>query len=145
MDDQPAAEVDGEEFEALQRACVTARSGNLLVATHHPPIEVDCPWLDKDRIQNGLELLEWLSEHGTVRAMVFGHAHQEVESNHRHIALLGTPSTCMQFAPSSERFALDQRKPGYRWLYLHADGELRSEVRRVEGYPLSIDESQFKE
>ena len=108
VDDHPSAEVDADEFTTLKSLCEIASDRHTLVATHHPPIDLDCPWLDKDRIQNGAELLEWLSEHSTVRAMVFGHAHQEVESAYRNIALLGTPSTCIQFAPRTPRFSVDE-------------------------------------
>ena len=143
VDDEPAASVDELELARLKACCRSARGEHLLIATHHPPVTVDCPWLDKDRIQNGEELLEWLSEHTAVRAMVFGHAHQIVEASHRQIQLFGTPSTCFQFAPRSQRFAVDERKPGYRWLQLESDGSVISTVQRVEDYPLSIDLSSF--
>jgi len=145
VDDEPQACVDERDFQALKTGCSQTHAEHILVATHHPPLAVDCPWLDKDRIQNADELLEWMSEHSTVRAMVFGHAHQEIDSSYRHIALLGTPSTCIQFAPRSRRFAVDEQKPGYRWLYLDADGTVRSRVCRVDDYPLTIDLSQFKQ
>jgi Icc protein len=144
IDDAPQASVDEDEFALLKTGCMQSRDKHTLVATHHPPIDVDCPWLDKDRIQNGNELLEWMSEHSTVRAMVFGHAHQVVESSHRRIKLLGTPSTCMQFAPHTDRFALDDQPPGYRWLNLERDGGVSSTVRRVADYPMTIDLSQFR-
>ncbi|MEM8767919.1 MAG: metallophosphoesterase [Pseudomonadota bacterium] len=148
VDDAPEAEVDAEEVERLRRQLVDSEAEHVLIATHHPPIPIGCPWLDKDRIQNGSELLESFSEHGTVRAMVFGHAHQEISSTHRDIALLGTPSTCFQFEPGSERFAIDERQgerqPGYRWLSLGADGSLHTEVKRVHDFPLTIDRSQFR-
>ena len=114
-----------------------ANAKHLLVATHHPPVEIGCPWLDRDRIQNGHELLEWMAEHGRIRALVFGHAHQELNLKHRHLSLLGTPSTCIQFEPGSSRFSVDEQKPGYRWLLLGEDGSVRSEVRRVADYPLN--------
>lgn len=144
VDDEPAAAVDEQDLAALRDGCAKARGDHILVATHHPPISIGSPWLDRDRIQNGTELLEWLSEHTTVRAMVFGHAHQEVASAHRQVQLLGTPSTCIQFEPHSATFSVDEQKPGYRWLQLAAGGTLRSRVRRLEDYPLTIDRSQFK-
>lgn len=144
VDDEPAALVDAAEFELLKAGCAEVGTDHVLIATHHPPVEVGCPWLDKDRIQNGPDLLEWMSEHSKVRAMVFGHAHQEIESTYRDIKLLGTPSTCFQFAPGSSRFAVDDQKPGYRWLSLGADGQVRSKVHRVEDFPLTIDRSGFK-
>ena len=113
-----------------------------MIATHHPPLEVGCPWLDKDRIQNGPELLEWLSEHAGIKGMVFGHAHQVIESAYEHLALLGSPSTCFQFAPRSESFAVDDGKPGYRWLRLDTQGGVQTEVGRVVDYPLTLDLSE---
>ena len=142
VDDEPGAVVGDPEWQRLQEICTASQGEHVLVATHHPPIEINCPWLDKDRIKNGPQLLESLAEHGHVAAMVFGHAHQVVESKFREISLLGTPSTCFQFEPRSARFSIDDRKPGYRWLYLDGDGGVRSEVRRVDDYPLTIDLSQ---
>lgn len=143
VDEQPGALVDEAECEWLKGALAGARTDHVLLATHHPPVPVGCPWLDGDRIQNGFELLEWMSEHSTVRAMVFGHAHQEVESAHHCIALYGAPATCFQFEPGSGSFSVDGLMPGYRWLELGADGGVSSRVRRVEGHPLTVDLSQF--
>ncbi|MGE0625000.1 MAG: metallophosphoesterase [Pseudomonadales bacterium] len=144
VDDEPSAEVDEAELATLRRRCADAQGAHILLATHHPPVVVGSPWLDRDRIQNGSELLEWLSEHTTVRAMVFGHAHQELASAHRQILLFGTPSTCIQFEPHTERFSVDEQKPGYRWLELGVDGTVRSHVQRLGDYPLTIDRSQYK-
>jgi Icc protein len=44
------------------------------------------------------------------------------------LRLLSTPSTCAQFRPGSDSFAIDERPPGYRWLDLRADGRLDTEV-----------------
>ncbi len=144
VDDEPQALVSSADFATLKAACNKSDNANLLVATHHPPVDINCPWLDRDRIQNGHELLEWMAEHGRIRALVFGHAHQELNLAHRQLSLLGTPSTCIQFEPGSSRFSVDEQKPGYRWLLLGEDGSVRSEVRRVEDYPLKIDRSAFK-
>lgn len=144
VDNEPGAALAAVELQRLQDLCAAASAAgtHVLLATHHPPVLVGCPWLDKDRIQNAAELLDYLSEHTSVAAMVFGHAHQIVETRHDGIALLGTPSTCFQFAPRSERFAIDTTKPGYRWLQLKKSGELTSRVGRVLDYPLHIDLSR---
>ena len=144
VDDEPQALVSDADFAVLRQACDKSANTNLLVVTHHPPVDIDCPWLDRDRIQNGHELLEWMAGHGRIRALVFGHAHQELNLTHRQLKLFGTPSTCIQFEPRSSRFSVDEQKPGYRWLLLDDDGSIRSEVRRVEDYPLKIDRSAFK-
>ena len=139
VDDEVEATLTAGDMQDLEEHLGNAGHRHVLIATHHPPLEVGCPWLDKDRIQNGQELLESLSEHPGVRGMVFGHAHQVVESVYRDIVLLGTPSTCFQFAPNTQTFGIDDTMPGYRWLYLHADGTVRSEVRRVADYSLTIE------
>ena len=139
VDNAVEAGVSQSELKAFLDCVAGSAGSHVLIATHHPPIEVGCPWLDKDRIQNGPELLDSLSEHAGVKGMVFGHAHQVVESVYRDIVLLGTPSTCFQFAPNTQRFAIDDTMPGYRWLHLSAAGDVRSEVRRVADYPLKID------
>lgn len=144
VDDEPGALVGDADLEALREGCAASKGEHILLATHHPPLDVGSPWLDRDRIQNGAELLEWLAEHTKVRAMVFGHAHQELAVDHRQIRLLGTPSTCVQFAPRSAAFSVSEQKPGYRWLELGADGSVRSQVRRVDDYPLTIDLTQYK-
>ena len=46
--------------------------------------------------------------------------------------LLATPSTCAQFLPNSDEFAVDPRPPAYRTFELRADGSLLTEVVWVE-------------
>jgi Icc protein len=50
------------------------------------------------------------------------------------VQLLGTPSTCAQFLPHSDRYAIDQRPPAYRHFDLHDDGRLSSAVHWVEPF-----------
>ena len=138
-DDQVEADVSAADLAQLAQTLDATPRQHHLVATNHPPIEVACPWLDEHRIQNGTELLESLAERPSVKGMVFGHAHQVVSHQHRHLPVLGTPSTCFQFKPRSERFAVDEQLPGYRWLLLHPDGTLVSSVERLAGYPMQID------
>ena len=44
---------------------------------------------------------------------------------------MSTPSTCAQFLPGSEFFALDERPPGMRWIELYDDGSIETEVSWV--------------
>lgn len=144
-DGQPGAQLVAADLEILQTQCrqAAAAGQRVLIACHHPLLDVGCPWLDKDRIQNSDELLEWLAEQSTTAAIVFGHAHQVVEHRYRDIALYGTPATCFQFQPDSASFTIDQDalrgQPGYRWLRLESDGSVSSSVDRVADYPLEIE------
>ena len=130
-DDRPAAIWDEGDWQALLDE-IGRSEEHLVVATHHPLVDVGCPWLDKDRLGNAPELVECLAQASSVKSVVFGHAHQTVERRHGNLALLGTPSTCFQFEPHSREFGLDGNPPGYRWLHLQDDGSLRTEVRRIK-------------
>ncbi|MCB1685586.1 MAG: metallophosphoesterase [Pseudomonadales bacterium] len=144
LDDEPGACPPERLLERLQSACADARRAarHVLIALHHPLIPVGSPWLDKDRVHNSDLLLEWLSEHSTAKAVVFGHAHQIVESIFRDIQLLGAPSTCFQFAPHTEKFTIDDRMPGCRWLFLETDGRVSTQVQRLDDFPLTLDLTQ---
>lgn len=121
----------------LQRLRAVPQNGHTLVAGHHSPVRIGCGWLDEHRIDNGDDLLAAL---GCAKAYAFGHIHQPFERRDGdHPALLGTPSTCFQFAPHTPTFAIDDAQPGYRWLHLADDGSVASEVRRAEDYHLAID------
>ena len=133
-DHRPGAVLNEASWRAL-RDGIDGKDGPLVVATHHPLVDVGCPWLDKDRLPNAQELIEYLAEASSVKSVVFGHAHQTVEKRHGDMALLGTPSTCFQFEPHSLEFGLDDAAPGYRWLHLQDDGSLRTEVGRIKEIP----------
>ena len=123
---------------------------NLLAATHHPLIGVNCPWLDIDRIQNPQGLADWLTQRSsnTLRGFVFGHAHQIVEATvtrtaHPPLPIWGAPSTCFQFAPGSQKFTIGAECPGYRWLFLHDDGSITTQVCRAEDFAINVDLTSF--
>ena len=63
-----------------------------------------------------------------MRGLLFGHVHQALDQTHRGIRVLGTPSTCRQFLPDSDDFALDDRPPAYRRIALLADGGIDEEL-----------------
>lgn len=133
-DDRPAAKLNEADWENLQTE-IDRSAAYAVVATHHPLVDVGCPWLDKDRLPNAAKLLECLAQASSVKSVVFGHAHQTVETRHGELPLFGTPSTCFQFEPRSQQFGLDDTGPGYRWLHLSDDGSLRTEVRHIKETP----------
>lgn len=142
VDDAPQADVTPEHWQQLQAQMLALGSRPVLLATHHPPITINSPWLDKDRIQNAAELLDWAAANANVKALAFGHAHQEVSALHKSvagdIALLGAPSTCFQFTPGSQQFSVDETAPGYRLWQLQADGNFASQVHRVTDFRINI-------
>ena len=142
-DDRTEAEFDERRRRALFERLETSPARHVLLACHHPPLPVGCPWLDKDRVPDGDELLDALIAAPRVRALVFGHVHQEVAWRVNGVPVLGTPSTCFQFLPRSERFAVDgspaNGRPGYRWLTLDASGDVATRVGRLGGDSMHTD------
>jgi Icc protein len=119
------------ELDATLKAHVNLHA---LVCLHHHPVTMDSRWLDQVGLENPDEFFAVLDRHRNVRAVLWGHVHQTHAEERKGVKLLSTPSTCAQFLPHSDSFAIDRRPPGYRWLDLHADGRITSEVVWVEGY-----------
>jgi Icc protein len=80
-----------------------------------------------------------IDRHPRVRAIIWGHVHQEYDDLRNGVRLLAVPSTCVQFKPKSEDFAVDDSNPGYRWLDLYPDGRIDTAVSRVEGITFEVD------
>jgi Icc protein len=55
------------------------------------------------------------------------------------VRLLSVPSTCVQFKPLSDDFAIDDLSPGYRWFDLYPNGDIVTQVSRVVGVKFVID------
>ena len=47
---------------------------------------------------------------------------------HHGVRILGTPSTCRQFKPHSDDFAVDDKPPAYRRISLHENGDVETEL-----------------
>jgi Icc protein len=106
-----------------------------LVFLHQHPVPVGSAWMDTMDVENGHELVSVCDLHQNVRALVFGHIHQEFAVTRGGYQILGAPSTCVQFLPGCKDFAIDTRTPGYRELRLYPDGRLETSVRRLSAYP----------
>ncbi|MBL6908500.1 MAG: metallophosphoesterase [Luminiphilus sp.] len=130
------------ELDALQRAVADAAAGDksLLIATHHPLRAFQSTWLDEQAVSNAsaaLTIMQALSDRVVV---VSGHVHQESDAVVQGVRMLTTPSTCIQFAPQSHDFALDDKQPGYRRIVLQPNGQIETQVIRIcdeENRPLS--------
>ncbi len=103
-----------------------------LIATHHNCLPSDSAWLDTMQIQNSDEFLALVAKYPNVRVITTGHIHQQMDKQFGDIAVLGTPSTCFQFAKDSANFAMDRTPPGYRIIHLHDNGDVTSTVHRID-------------
>jgi len=119
-------------LKMLDEALAGAGRRHVLVCLHHHPVPMSSRWLDRVGLANASELFRVLDAHRNVRAVLWGHVHQCYDGLRRNVRLLGTPSTCAQFLPHSDEFAVDPRPPGYRTLTLRPDGTLDTEVIWVD-------------
>jgi 3',5'-cyclic-AMP phosphodiesterase len=124
-----------QELERLDGAL--ARSpAHAMVCLHHHPVAMSSQWLDSIGLEDPEGFWRIIESHSHVRAVAWGHVHQQYDGMRGAVRLFGTPSTGAQFLPYSERFAVDTRPPAYRRFALHSDGRIESEVRWVQ--PLAM-------
>ncbi len=128
VDGHPGGCVSDDELERLDAEIRGSDADHVLVCLHHPPVEMNSAWLDTVGLDNRALLLRRLAQSGRVRAALFGHVHQAYDQQHGDLRIIGTPSTCRQFLPMSDEFALDNQPPAYRRIELHADGSLSTEI-----------------
>jgi Icc protein len=103
-----------------------------MVFVHHHPVAMASRWLDTVGMENADDFFRVLDAHPQVRAVGWGHVHQCFDTRRRGVRLLATPSTCAQFLPQANEFAVDARPPAYRRITLQPDGTLETEVVWVE-------------
>jgi Icc protein len=101
-----------------------------LIALHHPPLPIGTTWMDRIGLHQPERFLAVVDRYPQVKLIMFGHIHQEVALKRNGVSYLGTPSTGVQFAPQDD-FAIDDREPGFRLLYLQPDGKFTTQVVRV--------------
>lgn len=140
---KPGGYMAESQFTLIDEAIKANPEKHVLLVMHHNPILTQCTWLDQHCMANGDEFLARVSEYPQVKGLLWGHVHQQVDTTYagkyNDIALMATPSTCIQFKPRSTHFALDGVQPGYRLLQLASDGSICSQVYRVAGQRFTPD------
>lgn len=127
-----------DDFEFLE-AGLKAAQGHVLVCLHHQPVPMGCKWLDTQIVGSADRFFEITDRYASIRGIIWGHVHQEFSAVRNGVHLYSVPSTCVQFKPLSEDFAVDTKAPGYRWLDLHADGRITTGISRVKGIKFEVD------
>lgn len=102
-----------------------------LVVLHHHLLPTNCAWLDQHNLRNGQDLYEILAPFPFVKGILYGHIHQQVDSEWHGYQIMATPSTCIQFKPDNNTFTLDSLQPGWREIELYPDGRILTRVKRI--------------
>ncbi len=115
---------------ALDRRLAQAAPRPTLVAMHHQPAPIGSP-LDGIGLDDSEALWRVLDRHRHVRALLWGHIHHVHEQRRNGVALLGTPSTAVQFRRGAD-FSYSDQPPAWRRLLLGEDGRIETAVMWVE-------------
>jgi len=131
VEGKPYGELGSEQLAALAER-LQADTRPILIAMHHPPVNVGAVWMDAIGLQDRDAFWALLSKHTHVHIILFGHVHQAYAEHHRvgetTIDVYGCPAMADQFLPGAEQFAIDEAsRPGYRVIDLQWSERLGSE------------------
>lgn len=129
------------QLQRLEAGLAANPKAHTIVCLHHQPVPVGSAWMDTMALDNPKDFFSVIDRSTQVRGILWGHVHQSFSGRRNGVALLGTPSTCIQFAPGSEHFAIDSLTPGFRWLELNPDGSITTGIERIAAYPDPIDQT----
>jgi Icc protein len=135
----PGGYLAAHQLDLLESLLSEQAHRHALISLHHSPVPTGSAWLDTMMLSNHQAFFALLKRFPQVKAVVFGHIHQALDVAYAGIRCLGAPSTCFQFKPGSEDFGLDFLPGGYRRLALYPDGEILTEVIRLDSVPPGLD------
>ena len=129
----PHGELSTAQLALLETALTRYPDRYTLILLHHHPLEAGSAWLDQHQLHNNGVLWNVIDRYPQVKAVLCGHIHQDLDRIYHGVRVLATPSTCIQFMPDSDDFALDHNNPGWRYLELTNNGQVITNVDRIHG------------
>jgi len=135
----PHGELSSAQLQFLQQALQEETNKHTLICVHHHVLPVGSAWLDQHILKNNAAFLNVIKPFTNVKAVLSGHVHQSGDTTQDAVRFMTTPSTCVQFKPNSDEFALDSVAPGYRYLSLKANGDIETVVERIDKDAFSVD------
>lgn len=127
--------ISADELHRANRIICNSKQNNIMICLHHQPVPVGSAWIDNIMLQNPKEFFDMLDTHDNIRGVLFGHVHQSFQVKRKQVTIIGSPSTCIQFATNSHEFGLDNLAPAYRLLHLRDNGDIDSEVFYLNEVP----------
>lgn len=132
-------ELPQSEIERLEALLSAEPNAPTMVFLHHQMVPVGSAWIDQYVVANAEAFFSVLDRFSNIKAVSWGHVHQEFYTNRNGVDLLGTPSTCVQFKPCCDDFMVDSIMPGFRVYELSPCGNYSSAVHRVAERVYNID------
>lgn len=127
----PHGQLKPDQLTLLDELLSQYPQKHTLVLMHHHPVLVGSAWLDQHTLKESENFWQIVAKHENVNAVVCGHVHQDMDVMVDGVRVIATPSTCVQFKPDSDDFALDLLSPGWREISLFDNGSIETEVKRL--------------
>lgn len=102
-----------------------------IVFMHHHPILINSLWMDKTIVKDAEKFNSIVKTNTQIKAVLFGHVHQNFEKIINDVFYASSPSSCFQVLANSEMFTVEKLIPGYRIIELN-DNNFSSNVVWVE-------------
>ena len=134
-------ELSGTELSWLEQALSEHPELPTMVCLHHHPVNIGSDWMEQIGLKNRDDFWRIIDKHAQVKVVLWGHIHQHLEQQRNGVQLLASPSTCIQFAKGSSKFAVEPLAPGYRWFELEPSGAFTTEVQRANRFEFDLDEN----
>ncbi len=131
--------IDENQLELLEVLLRAHADKHTMICLHHHPVPVGSRWMDTMVLENPDAFFKLIEANPQVQAVLCGHIHQAFDTEYRGVRLMGSPSTCVQFIPRVDDFAIDAIPPGYRWLSLQPDGTIRTGLNSLPEIPSGLD------
>jgi Icc protein len=138
IEDQPQGVLPQRDLEMTRQSLEECHLPTAIFL-HHPVMPVGSRWLDKQRVANAEELEAIVQQFDHVKGVFCGHVHQAYSEWRDGRLYASAPSTCVQFLPNSDDFALSNQNPGYLMHRFSRTGKIHSQVHRVHLANFSID------
>ena len=105
-----------EQLHSLSQQISSSSAKYIALCLHHPPVSMQSDWDDEMSLENPDDLFAVIDQFDTIKAVMWGHAHQCCEFNRNGVKLFSCPSTALQFN--------GQSGIGYNHYTLNEDGEI---------------------
>lgn len=128
QNDKEEGLLNPEAIEKMKDFLQHHKGEHLMICLHHQPVAVGSRFIDQLGLTNHQEFWEIMKDHREVKAVLFGHVHQEVDKTYHGFRLLSVPATSVPFKPGSDQLAFDSPKQGYRIITLFPGGRFNTRV-----------------
>lgn len=128
IEGRPDGRVTASNLQQLAALLQAEPERDRIIVLHHQPVLVGSPWIDKYCLQEPEEFLQLVDKYSSIKAVLWGHVHQEFAVVRQGTQMLAGPSSAINSLPGKETFTADPGGPAFRWLLASEDGTLTTGV-----------------